>query len=141
MPDLSWDAELATVAQRWLEQCHKRFDHDQCRDVKRFRVGQNYVFTWSVSGSTDWTGAVSHWFDSELPVFTQTDLIFTDKTDRAGHLTQVIWAKTKKVGCGFIAYTTDIGSITGTRREYLCNYGPAGNVFSLPIYEAASGCS
>ncbi|XP_067000237.1 venom allergen 5 isoform X2 [Anabrus simplex] len=40
MMEMSWDDELAHIAQRWANQCQGE-DHDTCRDVKRFHVGQN----------------------------------------------------------------------------------------------------
>ncbi|XP_043468874.1 venom allergen 5-like isoform X2 [Leptopilina heterotoma] len=40
IPDLVWDYELANIAQRWANHCF--FDQkDQCRNVVRFKVGQN----------------------------------------------------------------------------------------------------
>ena len=39
MMEMTWDEELAAVAQRWADQC--QFGHDASRDVSRYRVGQN----------------------------------------------------------------------------------------------------
>ncbi|XP_011705280.1 PREDICTED: venom allergen 3-like, partial [Wasmannia auropunctata] len=44
MPDLiryniTWDDEIATIAQRWANQCN--YGHDKCRNVDRFHVNQN----------------------------------------------------------------------------------------------------
>jgi len=47
MGELTWDDELAAIAQRWADQC--AFGHDQNRDVSRFKVGQN-VFIEGESG-------------------------------------------------------------------------------------------
>ena len=43
MQEMTWDDELAAVAQRWADQC--QFGHDQSRDVPRYRVGQNVYQT------------------------------------------------------------------------------------------------
>ena len=137
MPDLKWDAELAEIAQRWADQC--REDHDRCRNVRRFYVGQNAAWTWGVP--LDWTKeAIGGWFHSELPYFRQRDLVFRSVRDPAtgkqiGHLTQVVWAETTLIGCGYAE--TREGS--WVKRAYICNYGPTGNVLGQKIYEVAGG--
>ncbi|KAF0303572.1 Venom allergen 3 [Amphibalanus amphitrite] len=135
MPPLAWDAELATVAQRWADQCQQ--SHDQCRAVPRFAVGQNAAWTWG--HAKNWTGrAIGQWFHDELPHFQQSNLTFTQGTDRVsgqiiGHLTQVIWASTTLVGCGYTE-TVDTDFYNLTKRAYFCNYGPAGNFIGQQIY-------
>ncbi|XP_037069417.1 venom allergen 5-like [Pollicipes pollicipes] len=135
MPDLVWDNELATVAQRWADQCAS--GHDQCRSVARFYVGQNLAWSWG--GAKDWTNrAIGQWFHGELPNFQQSGLKFTSGRDPVsggviGHLTQVIWAGTTKVGCGYIAVQDD----TWVKRTFACNYGPGGNIRNWNIYQAA----
>lgn len=48
-----------------------------------------------------------------------------------GHYTQLVWAKTTLLGCGFIKYTDG-----DWKKNYLaCNYGPAGNWQDQPVYE------
>jgi len=41
MRELSWDEELAAVAQRHADQCTVEHDCLECRSVPRFPVGQN----------------------------------------------------------------------------------------------------
>ena len=141
MPDLAWDAELAAVAQRWADQCQQ--GHDQCRSVPRFQVGQNAAWAWGYA--KNWTSrAVDYWFHGELANFQQQNLTFTQGTDRVsgqviGHLTQVIWADTTLVGCGFTETFDVVYSLT--KRSYFCNYGPAGNIINQEIYIPAAGDS
>jgi hypothetical protein len=52
----------------------------------------------------------------------------------SGHYTQLVWATTRKVGCGYTAYTKD----TTYRRLYVCNYLTAGNLLNSPVYLAGS---
>ena len=126
MPDLVWDDELAAVAQRWVDQCLS--GHDKCQNVPRFKVGQNYHASWGYP--KDWTAnAVGAWFFDELPLFQQDDLTYVGGQG-TGHLTQVIWAKTTHIGCGYIALEdAEIWPpYVLTKRTYVCNYGPAGNL-------------
>ena len=54
-----------------------------------------------------------------------------------GHYTQMVWAKTNKVGCGSIAWKE--GAFI---KQYLvCNYGPAGNTLRQPMYQIGNACS
>ncbi|XP_043247864.1 venom allergen 3-like isoform X2 [Colletes gigas] len=50
MQNVSWDDELAEIAQRWANQCE--FGHDTCRDVARFSVGQNVGITMTTGTQT-----------------------------------------------------------------------------------------
>lgn len=52
--------------------------------------------------------------------------------NRVGHYTQLVWAKTKELGCGLVKYRKSDGWNTC---YLICNYGPAGNIFNYPIYE------
>ena len=55
-----------------------------------------------------------------------------------GHYTQVVWADTYKVGCGFTAYKASNGWYD---KYYVCNYGPTGNRRGGSMYKTGSACS
>lgn len=55
-----------------------------------------------------------------------------------GHYSQIIWADTNRVGCGFTSFR-DNG--TFETNLYVCNYGPAGNFVGLPSYKVGEPCS
>ena len=69
MMELSWDDELANVAQGWADQCRVGHDCGDCRKVNRFRVGQN---VWRGRDSQlygpDWKYVIHDWF-SEIDLF------------------------------------------------------------------------
>lgn len=54
-----------------------------------------------------------------------------------GHYTQIIWAKTKAVGCGGVIYEDGIF----TKQLVICNYGESGNVLGFPVYKIGEPCS
>ena len=54
-----------------------------------------------------------------------------------GHYTQMLWADTTLVGCGYTRYFSG-----GWWKElYTCNYGPAGNVLDQQMYAPGEACS
>ncbi|KAK8735389.1 hypothetical protein OTU49_005363, partial [Cherax quadricarinatus] len=65
MRAMVWDEELATVAQRWADQCMP--GHDRARNVARFPVGQNVAAAWTYDrdeGDTpDFATQVEAWFN------------------------------------------------------------------------------
>ncbi|XP_043204000.1 venom allergen 3-like [Amphibalanus amphitrite] len=141
LPPLSWDQELATLAQRWADQCMD--DSDLCRDVQRFKVGQNVAM---IFGQKNWTRAIEEcYFTEQLENFNQTSLTYQappeddfGMTDTS-KLSQLLWAATTKVGCGYIAVkfwlSEEVGP--GDVHAYICNYGPAGNIPGQTMYTKA----
>merc|ERR1712168_1265105 len=137
MPDLKWDKDLATVAQRWMDQCG--FGHDTNRVVEHFPdyVGQNiYMFPHPESGKSPrkdrWRKTVELWYSEYKDFFPACSLTnYHMNCAYVGHFTQVVWQKTTHVGCGFTSFmhggypTTYVG----------CNYGPGGNFDNQPVYE------
>ncbi|XP_033214828.1 venom allergen 3-like isoform X2 [Belonocnema kinseyi] len=130
MPDLAWDNELAIIAQTLADTC--KFEHDKCRDVERFPVGQNIASIASTEPnfSPDLTRLVQMWYD-EVKLFNGQDVSEYSFNPAVGHYTQLVWAKSLYVGCGVVKYSEG-----GLNKVYLvCNYGPAGNVLGEEIYE------
>jgi hypothetical protein len=55
-----------------------------------------------------------------------------------GHYTQVVWADTYKVGCGFTAYQASNGWYN---KYYVCNYGLGGNIIGGSMYKKGAACT
>ncbi|XP_035718068.1 venom allergen 5 [Vespa mandarinia] len=127
MNTLVWNDELAQIAQVWASQC--KYGHDDCRNTAKYSVGQNIAQQSTTAASF---GSVSNmvqmWAD-EVKNYQYGST--KNKLIEVGHYTQMVWAKTKEIGCGSIKYIEN-----GWHRHYLvCNYGPAGNIGNEPIYE------
>ncbi|XP_014208029.1 ancylostoma secreted protein-like [Copidosoma floridanum] len=134
MPVVEWDEELSTVAQKWANQCI--WGHDNNRHIKRFKVGQN-IASLSTTGNVydlkvkdmvmSWYDEVKHCSREDITRFRSTSV----SGFPIGHYTQMLWAKSTKIGCGAVKYKDG-----NFNTFYLvCNYGPAGNMISEAVYE------
>ncbi|CAD6237724.1 GSCOCG00008320001-RA-CDS [Cotesia congregata] len=135
IPDLRWDRRLAIIAQAWANQCI--FKHDPCRDVKRFRVGQNVGYTGNSSRSFDKLSVIitNYWYD-EVANFTN-NLVKNYKGEEEeapvySHYTAIVWGSTRKIGCGLTRHFTNRSMY---RTHLVCNYGPRGNWIGEPVYQ------
>ncbi|XP_060063996.1 cysteine-rich venom protein-like isoform X2 [Ylistrum balloti] len=125
MRQMSWDDEVAMIAQKWAEYCQYGHDDGYSRYIPgRFSVGQNIA-----SGHASWTAAMNAWH-SEVSDFTLGGSnVFSD----VGHYTQIVWAETSKIGCGF--------AVCSGSNYYVCNYSPAGNFDYNNPYRSGNSCA
>ncbi|KAK7873921.1 hypothetical protein R5R35_012935 [Gryllus longicercus] len=136
---MTWDDELAQVAQRWADQCN--YQHDACRNVPRFYVGQNlYIkIQWpcsSMDSKQYWEEAILAWYN-EVAQFDKNSVGSLKGASGTGHYTQVVWANTNRVGCGFSLFQDG----NQCKKYYVCNYGPGGNILTQPVYKAGTARS
>ncbi|KAJ1526856.1 hypothetical protein ONE63_008414 [Megalurothrips usitatus] len=139
---LMWyDDELAAIAQRWADQC--QFKHDTCRNVDRFRVGQNIYLerTTRALKPPNWDVVTRKWYDEVAKHSSRQTLGTYRFSPMTGHFTQLGWADTFLVGCGVAEYKDYHGGRRWNSRIYVCNYGPAGNVVGDSIYQPGDACS
>ena len=54
-----------------------------------------------------------------------------------GHYTQMVWASTHKIGCGYTSYKRG----RFVKKFIVCNYGKAGNLLRAPMYQVGRPCS
>ncbi|GFY68118.1 hypothetical protein TNIN_396891 [Trichonephila inaurata madagascariensis] len=145
MLEMVWDDELAAVAQKWADNCVYEHDCNECRAVANFPVGQNIAYQDLICNKRqclrtikpsdldpDWASVMKDFYD-EVNDF---DKKLVPKFQPRGgkeinHFTQIVWAKSWRVGCGFTVFLKGLTY----RRFYVCNYGPAGNIIGSPIYE------
>ncbi|KAH9520665.1 Peptidase inhibitor 15 [Dermatophagoides farinae] len=140
MLTLEWDDELAYVAQKHANQC--RFEHDcyDCRRTERYPVvGQNlYIYrTTRSKADPDWRKVIREWYEEIKIAPPQVAFSFDLFQLNIGHFTQIAWAETNRIGCGFSTYLDyeNRGSIFKTVQLYTCNYAPGGNYLGEKMYE------
>lgn len=132
---LSYDKELEFTAICTSNTC--TFEHTCSRTPSYSSVGQNIFMKSSSRGppsfSKEIRTAIGSWY-GEIK-HTNADLIKKFKVPpgpQIGHFTQVVWAKTKYVGCG--------GTTFGKQLMIVCNYAPAGNFLNQPVYTQGKAC-
>ncbi|MDR3521774.1 MAG: CAP family protein [Acidocella sp.] len=120
LPPLRWSGVLADEAQDWAEHLAG------IGTLQHSGPGQNLA--WATAGSKSLTQLVNLW-GSERRYFENGNFPEISSTGNwmdVGHYSQIIWAATTEVGCGFAE---------GYGRDYLvCDYDPAGNVMGERPY-------
>ncbi|KAH8701207.1 CAP domain-containing protein [Phaeosphaeriaceae sp. PMI808] len=125
---LTWDTACETNARIAAERC--TFEHYIPQGAGQ---GQN-LFTVSGKAFNVTAGITESWYKGELdpmmPYFGQNsipDSVFHS----VGHLTQLVWKGTTKVGCVSIDCGDQMkinGQKSSLNKYTVCNYSPAGNV-------------
>lgn len=138
MMKLSWHEEAEKIAQRWANQCVS--SHDSCRALENSAVGQNFASHSISLTSPDVKGTivkmVDMWYDEVKD--------FTGKVDsfefvgNTAHYTQVVWAESTAIGCGFIELAPQTNYMMA---NLFCNYVPSGNFMRSPLYKRGKACS
>jgi len=139
MPNLEWDDNLAELAQAWADQCIFEHDNHGSTPLRRLEgygyIGQNIAMStssyFSPESTTDVTGFVQDWFNEVKDLNKKNVHKFDSATNKGvvGHYTQVVWANTTKIGCGWVQF----------HRQYyekflFCDYYPGGNIVGQPLY-------
>uniref|UniRef100_H2Z9A1 SCP domain-containing protein n=1 Tax=Ciona savignyi TaxID=51511 RepID=H2Z9A1_CIOSA len=126
---MSWDNTIAQFASNYISNCD--FAHStnaQRSSISGFSIiGENLgtQITSSNIRSRDYILSVTQAWHNEInDYFYDTFSCIANKA--CGHYTQVVWAKTYKIGCG-AAFCRRATSTVGYRLLVSCNYGPAGN--------------
>lgn len=125
---LTWDADCEANARIAARKC--TFAHYIPDNV---REGQN-LFTVSGDAFNVTAGITTSWYQGELepmlPWFGQND-IPDEVFHSVGHLTQLLWKGTTKVGCVSLdcGGSMIVGGASSNMNKYtVCNYSPPGNI-------------
>uniref|UniRef100_M9T1L6 CRiSP-Cha-1 n=1 Tax=Chamaeleo calyptratus TaxID=179908 RepID=M9T1L6_CHACY len=129
---MEWDAGIATNAQSWANQCTLKHSSTESRTIHGTRCGENIFMS---SKLYSWSSAIQLWYD-EVKFF-RYNFGATSEDHVIGHYTQVIWATSYQVGCGFASCNH-----LYYKNFYVCQYCPAGNRYDLmkTPYKAGKPC-
>uniref|UniRef100_A0A915EMC4 SCP domain-containing protein n=1 Tax=Ditylenchus dipsaci TaxID=166011 RepID=A0A915EMC4_9BILA len=135
---LNYDEEAEKAAQEWADGCV--FEHSP--KEQRKNAGQSLFAVMPAEKTPSrpkkaLITATDKWW-SELAEFglQSPDLNFTmDQFNKGiGHWSQLVWAKTYRVGCG-VKFCAD-----KPMTYVVCNYFPPGNMINSKIYEQGDAC-
>ncbi|KAF6365065.1 peptidase inhibitor 16 [Rhinolophus ferrumequinum] len=131
MLQMRWDEELAAFAKAYAQQCV--WGHNK----ERGRRGEN-LFAITDEG-VDVPLAVEEWHHEREHYNFSTSTC--DAGQMCGHYTQVVWAKTERIGCGS-HFCEKLQGVEETNIHLLvCNYEPPGNVKGQRPYQEGTPCS
>jgi len=153
---LKWSTALETVAAEWSSNCqfnHRGSGSSSCAtalgklssvDLPGWSTGKGCgenlygsgvdpVWTDSKYGYGIMEGIEDGWCKEEAETWT-----YGTNIGSAGHYTQVVWANTEYVGCGFYNCPSSNGWMNNM---FTCNYYPPGNYGGQYAYTAGSTCS
>ena len=114
VPDLAWSDPLARTAQSWAEKL--RTTQCEMRHSRTSGLGENLA--WASGQHLRPEGVVALWVQEARAFSPATGICAPGAV--CGHYTQVVWRKTRLVGCGMAA--------CGNSEVWVCNYTPPGNV-------------
>lgn len=129
---LALDTELEREAEAWASFHIKTFGNrlthqwEYCRGSKSSEsvcasTGNSENLAWvSYNQGAELEDAVDSWYSEVKDVVWSSDGKYQGKTGVVGHLTQLLWKGTTKVGCGMAA-SPGVGTVT------VCRYDPPGN--------------
>jgi hypothetical protein len=139
LPDMTWDSDLAALAQDWANTLAKNCGTIMHRMPNQY--GENIAERGSTRLTTQYSAAeaVADWV-SEKACWSYGTINGSEVCDQAcatnlhsngcGHYTQVVWRNSTKVGCGY-AQCQD-GQFTD--ELWVCNYDPHGNIIGQAPY-------
>ncbi|XP_067906146.1 GLIPR1-like protein 1 [Heterodontus francisci] len=138
---MTWDEALAKSARAWSRTC--LFKHNPSLQKKGavhptfFPVGENIFIS---TGSFNPMQAIKRWNDEVIDYDYSTNLCKSKKV--CGHYTQVVWAKSYKVGCSVSDCPKGIkgSGLKGPAVIFVCNYAPAGNYIGTLPYTSGESC-
>ncbi|CAH1407371.1 unnamed protein product [Nezara viridula] len=113
---LKWNRELAKVAQEYANKCTRRNNLGLPvyigENIAWFGSSENYM--------ADMKELIGGWYE-EINDFKQNG-------SGVQHVTQMIWADTKYIGCGVIFYDDGKNSRKRYQTLLVCNYQPVGDI-------------
>ncbi|XP_078677472.1 cysteine-rich venom protein latisemin-like isoform X2 [Branchiostoma floridae x Branchiostoma belcheri] len=131
MEAMTWNSELATLAQAWAETCTTSHGGTSGSSAFGGDIGQN-IYKTSGSSVGDYNSVVQAWYD-EVEFYN-----YNSASCQSGrmctHYTQLVWAESEAVGCG--AHTC-----SGDGTYVVCNYGPGGNTAGTKPFKTGPPCS
>ncbi|KAB7495209.1 Cysteine-rich venom protein LEI1, partial [Armadillidium nasatum] len=139
-----WNEKLARNAQDWANNSISGNDCETCRETLNdafSNVGQNIAENVAEDAptSSNFVTLMNDLYTNQVKHFPESAINnYAAPTDEDySHYSQVIWGRTKEVGCG--AVVREIGGINITL--FVCDYRESGNRIGSPVYKTGNPCA
>jgi len=139
MLQMYWNHKLAEKAQEIANRC--KFEHSDVteRVVSSYPVGENLAQEYqnNFQPEMNWSRAIEVWWKQHSTYLKDggsVDYFKKKSVEKSGSFSQMIWANTFMVGCGFAQYREE----SKYYNLYVCHYGPIGNIVNLPVYYSSA---
>jgi hypothetical protein len=141
LPPLTWSDSLAASAQTWADHLATlglvcNFKHG-CDAPPHGSPGENQIGGWLVDGKAGIADDIQKGWASEKVNY-HGEVVTADNYNKFGHYTQMVWGKTKEVGCAFATDTTHadlyVGQPVSGNSYIVCHYYPVGNILGQKPY-------
>lgn len=137
MIQVYWSATIAKGAQEWANRCSMGHSARGQYTFKGKGLGENIAYR-GFSGqnnSSPFTKFVNDWFNEIKDFNGNVGNFQSNGGPVTGHFTQVAWAESYLIGCGYCKKNEG-----GFTHEYLvCQYHNQGNFIGQPLYQVKNG--
>jgi len=134
MPKLDWDEKLVCVAQQYADTCPD--GHNANREAMyKACGGSGYVGENLGWGYASISAVVNAWAAEKSNYDYASNTCAAGKM--CGHYTQIVWAKTLRIGCA----RAKVSCPDWQGKYWVCNYAPGGNYVGQKPYVAGSGAN
>jgi hypothetical protein len=125
IPPLTWCDDLASHAKKWAKHLASLGGEDLQHSED---TGEGENLWMGTSGAYTYTQMVDSWGEEKeyFEEGTFPDISSTGDWSDVGHYTQIVWKKTKKVGCAIAS--------AGGNDIFVCRYSPPGNFEGEDVY-------
>eukprot|EP01084_Bolivina_argentea_P030034 55697_1 len=153
MNKLVWSESLAKVAKAYSEKCVWKHNTNRVQDLYAYQaeaifkfdsisisVGENLYAIESQESLANIVGGIEGWYN-EYSTYTFRDGKSGLSSGMTGHYTQIVWADTRYVGCGYTICPTLSDTSFENAINLACNYFPTGNYGGESPYRSGDLCS
>jgi len=155
MNQLLWDEGLAKVAQNYSSKCIWGHNPNRASQLKGYLnsatfdyvnqyLGENLFISTGPETIDTVLAGIAYWYNEhQYYTYGPVEGAGTCQSgQQCGHYTQLVWAKTRYVGCGYTKCPTVQNLPTFTNAIlFACDYYFAGNYVDDYPYETGDGCS
>ena len=137
MEMITWNETLAKGAAELVAKCRWKHDFIKLPDTNIQQYGQNMYMT---NGATiSMVKAVQSWYGQKPNYYFDLSRCKYNRT--CAYYLQLVWARTRQVGCAY-HYCDTLELSSATKAEFLvCNYIPQGNIPGTKPFKKGPPCS